>query len=456
MKEIKSKIYLPIEIKRRELYSRIYFSIKASIQGYSVTIGRKSRFYEFENKIQPGNYISKSAGTQNFDHIKRLKKAGHKIFFIDEEGLMSFNKEFTHRRFSEEGLQLMDIIFTWGNNHKNELIELYPSLKDKLKIVGNPRVDILKDISKKFYTEEVKTIKNNYGNFFLLVTKFGKTNFVKRKNIIDYYTSHLTKGYLNTEKLKEICKRSIKHEEKNFNNFINFIKLFNMSLENKKLLILVHPAEDLKIYQDIVSNMKNVDIASGEYSSNSWILSSDLIIQNNCTTALEAYLMGIKPIQLNFFQDKEVEYPIPHKISDIFSSNEQLISYLKDFEKDKVYQENYLNNLDYLNNYIENINQKNSVNLSLQYMFDDFKVQNKKYLPFIEKLFFKLKTYKRFIKNYVNDKNTMILSKNKFSGLDIKEVRVFMEKIISVENYKLEDFELKENLPGLFTIEYLK
>ena len=31
-----------------------------------------------------------------------------------------------------------------------------------------------------------------------------------------------------------------------------------------------------------------------------------------------------------------------------------------------------------------------------------------------------------------------------------------MEKIISVENYKLEDFELKENLPVLFTIEYLK
>ena len=34
-------------------------------------------------------------------------------------------------------------------------------------------------------------------------------------------------------------------------------------------------------------------------------------------------------------------------------------------------------------------------------------------------------------------KKFMILSKNKFSGLDIEEVRVFM-KIISVENYKLE------------------
>ena len=104
--------------------------------------------------------------------------------------------------------------------------------------------------------------------------------------------------------------------------------------------------------------MKNVDIASGEYSSNSWILSSDLIIQNNCTTALEAYLMGIKPIQLNFFQDKEVEYPIPNKISKIFSSNEKLISYLKDYKKENITKEDYINNLNFLTSYIENIDKK--------------------------------------------------------------------------------------------------
>ncbi len=453
---MRTNIYLPIEMKRRELYSRIYFSVKASIQGYKVTIGRKSRFHEFLSKIQPGNYISKSAGTQNFSHIRRLKKEGHKIFFIDEEGLMSFNKEFTHRRLSEEGLQLMDVIFTWGNNHKKELIDLYPTLSQKIKIVGNPRIDILKDISKQFYSEEIKKIKDSCGDFFLLVTKFGKINYVKRKNIIDYYTSHLRSGYLNTDKLKEICKRSIKHEEKNFINFINFIKLFNKSLKNKKLIILVHPSEDIKIYEDIVVNMKNIQLAFGEFSSNSWILSSDLVIQNNCTTALEAYLMGIKPIQLNFFQDEDVEYPIPHKISKIFSSNEKLISHLKGFQKENITKEDYINNLNFLTSYIENVDKKNSVNLSLEYMFDDFKIKNKKFFPFLEKTLFKLKTYKRFIKNYMNDKNSMILSKNKFSGLEIEEVRVFMEKIISVENYRLEDFKLKENLPGLFTIEYLK
>ena len=47
--------------------------------------------------------------------------------------------------------------------------------------------------------------------------------------------------------------------------------------------------------------MKNISIAN-DFSSNSWILASDLIIQNNCTTALEAYLLGVKPIQLNFFK----------------------------------------------------------------------------------------------------------------------------------------------------------
>ena len=42
-----TNIYLPIEIKRRELYSRIYFAIYASLRGNKVTIGRKTKFHDF-------------------------------------------------------------------------------------------------------------------------------------------------------------------------------------------------------------------------------------------------------------------------------------------------------------------------------------------------------------------------------------------------------------------------
>ena len=66
---MKTNIYLPIEIKRRELYSRIYFAILAASKGYIVTIGRKNRFHDFYKKLKPGNYIARSIGVNNCSYF---------------------------------------------------------------------------------------------------------------------------------------------------------------------------------------------------------------------------------------------------------------------------------------------------------------------------------------------------------------------------------------------------
>ena len=71
-------------------------------------------------------------------------------------------------------------------------------------------------------------------------------------------------------------------------------------------------------------------------------------------------------------------------------------------------------------------------------------------------MIYKLKMFKRYIVNYFNDKGQINLAKSKFPHLTINEVNNFMKKIIEVENYQEKDFVLKENLPGLFTIECKK
>jgi surface carbohydrate biosynthesis protein len=449
---MKTNIYLPIEIKRRELYSRIYIAIFAALKGYRVTLGKKSRFHEFYKKLKPGNYISKSIGVNNIEYFKNLKNLGHKILYIDEEGLMSFNKEFTHRRIIKNSLELIDTFFTWGSKHQSDMIDLYPDFRNKYKVVGNPRFDIIKKDSKSFYLDEVRKIKDINGDFFLLTTKFGKTNYVKRKNISNYYDSQILKGLLPTNELKNICKRSIKHEEENFNNFLEFIKLFSKSLPNKKLIILVHPTEDKSTYEKLIINMKNIKLAN-DFSSNSWILSSNLIIQNNCTTSLEAYLLGVRSVQLNFFQDSAVEYEIPKIVSEIFQSNQKLISFLDNFQKtDFQNEEKYQKNLTSMKKHIENISDQNSVELILNNLFDfknsEYEVEYK-----LEKIIYKFKNFKRYLFNYFINKGGIELANNKIPKLDFKEVENFMKRIIEAEGNLTKNITLKENLPGLFTIE---
>ncbi len=454
---MKTNIYLPIEIKRRELYARIYFAIHASTKGFRVTIGRKNRFNEFYDKIPSGNFITKSL-FRNFDEIKKLRGLGHKIFFLDEEGLMCFNKNFTHRRISKEGLELLDNFFTWGKNHKEDITNLFPEFEKKFYITGNPRFDIIKNKSKEFYSDEIKKIKEIHGNFFLLTTKFGKINYVKRKNVISWYDTQVNKGILRTEETKEVCKRSIKHEEENLKNLFEFIKLFNKSLPSKKLMILVHPAEEISVYANLIKDMTNVKLAS-DFSTNSWILASDLIIQNNCTTSIEAYIMGVKPIQLNYFKDSEVEFKLPKIVSELFDNNTKLIEYLEKFKKEEFQNtEIYKKNVSLIKEYIENVGDENSVELILKRLSCDKNFQNEfnNLSPSLEKIIYKMKMVKRNLINYVSDKGQLNLAKRKFPYLTFKEVNIFMRKIVEVEGYHQKSFVLKENFPGLFTIEFIK
>ena len=63
---------------------------------------------------------------------------------------------------------------------------------------------------------------------------------------------------------------------------------------------------------------------------------------------------------------------------------------------------------------------------------------------------------KRNLVNYLSDKGQLNLAKRKFPYLTFNEVNIFMRKIVEVEEYQQKDFVLKENFPGLFTIECIK
>ena len=109
----KPRIYFPIEIKNRELISRIYFAINAAKSDWSIVIGKKNRFINYIKRLKPGNYISKSIG--DFKKIdKYLTEQKFTKSFIDEEGLMSFNSKFAHRRTNENFLNIIENYFLHG------------------------------------------------------------------------------------------------------------------------------------------------------------------------------------------------------------------------------------------------------------------------------------------------------------------------------------------------------
>ena len=111
----KERIYLEIESKRRELYSRVYFAIKAAKKNFSVVISKKSRLYEnLKGNLQKGHVILKSASKGPEKAIKFLKENNHQVYAWDEEGALLINAIDTSERVTNNSVESLTNYFCWG------------------------------------------------------------------------------------------------------------------------------------------------------------------------------------------------------------------------------------------------------------------------------------------------------------------------------------------------------
>lgn len=177
------RIYAVIEIKRRELYSRILFATYLASKGWSVVIGSKEDILSKIRLLKKGYYFFKSIQHRTKNFFKSLKDLNFKIAALDEEGLMHYQDEYYLRRVSGERLKEVSKFFCWGRKDYDLLSKTYPESSSKLVVAGNTRLSLLNKNFRNLYEDEINKIKKIYGDFILISTKFGKINFVPRKNI---------------------------------------------------------------------------------------------------------------------------------------------------------------------------------------------------------------------------------------------------------------------------------
>jgi len=141
-------IYIGIEIKIRELYSRLLLAAEAAERGHSVVIGCKSETVDLARQgvLKPGIVYDKSItpSGKNILIFRELAERGHKLTAQDEEhGLFyeSYDK-FATQRFSKETLSLVTTYFCWGQYDERSLNSIFPSFSDKIVVSGSPRVDL--------------------------------------------------------------------------------------------------------------------------------------------------------------------------------------------------------------------------------------------------------------------------------------------------------------------------
>ena len=331
---MKTLIFLPIEVKNREFYSKLFFANRAIEKNFVCFIGDKIAINRAIRYFGNGVYYYKSMNFYDTNHIDEVKKKGNIYVVQDEEGAVLNEKEFTNFtkiRGSEKNLQKIDRFYTWGSFDHDIWKKSYFKLKKKFLLVGSPRIDIWKKKnSQKIYSKEIDQIKKKYGKFSLILSSgISSKNELKKKLKID----KITRAPLN-ETQQEIYRRNIWQLKINKELF-QIAKNLSKKNPNKKFIFRPHPDENLEDYVFNNQNFSKNLIINSSFDVMPWLISADQIIQSCSTSAIQAKFVQKKIISYVPNYLKNIHRSFPNKIGKSFKSKQELYKSFLSSNKNK-------------------------------------------------------------------------------------------------------------------------
>lgn len=316
-------IYIPIEIKVRELEGRTLLALTAAERGHTVILGAKNDTIGLAKRgsLPPGLVHMKSITPHDsmFDLLASLKENNHAITVQDEEGglLDESYDTFAKLRFSNESILQVDRVCTWGRYDALSLKNFYPECEEKISVTGSPRVDFWRKDFAGYHNGENEKLLIHGKPYILIVSNFsGPLNENRFWNIMARLNEA---GYFDREEGRE------RHEFENaayqtrlIGEFVFMIRDLAKFFPDYNILVRPHPVESIEGWNKLIGNIPGVFVKR-EGTISKWIRNAELIIHNGCTSGLEAAISGENRIAYRPIPH-EIEREIPNKVSiNVFS-----------------------------------------------------------------------------------------------------------------------------------------
>ncbi|KHF25378.1 surface carbohydrate biosynthesis protein [Solemya velum gill symbiont] len=283
--------YFDVEIKKRELLSRLLLAAMLAERGCHTFVGPRARRKEQFDRLSltSGAVVKKSIPAHAIDQIRGLHDSGFGCIAMDEEGLLVDNLErFATVKQSPQTVSLTEKIFLWGDKQREFLKQRYPLDEEKFLTPGNVRVLLWKNRYYGYFDESVKSISNKYEDFILVVSNFG---FYTNREM--YETRYYENGHFDNEENRIEYEDRIKKLEFIYNAFVSIVK--RLACDGRMVVFRAHPGDNVEYIEREFEGLDNIFIcATGEVTP--WILASSALIHNCCTTAIEAAFMNKKVV----------------------------------------------------------------------------------------------------------------------------------------------------------------
>ena len=297
-------LYLPITSQPRELDSKMLLAMFARERGLNPLFGYKSAFQARLGSLPPGIFLAHNA-RQKSENLDRVKKFGHRVLVLDEEALVRQSDEIFLRKHPKDAFDHVDHILTWGEDDRSLWDRSGFDLHCDVTVVGNPRIDMLRRELQPIHAASVVDIRNRFGRYVLLNTNFPTVN-----NLTPQGGGVRLADWGREGDGKQVEQDFLRNKREMFEKMLEIVPQLAAAVAPLSLVIRPHPNEDHEPWKRAVSGISNAHTVF-EGGVVPWLIGSSALIHNNCTTGVEAAVIGTPILNFRPWQSK-FDNPLSH------------------------------------------------------------------------------------------------------------------------------------------------
>ncbi len=319
-------VLLPIETQSRELDAKLLLACYLAKAGMPTVVGSRQVMHENIASLPGGIYLAKDFRRPSLRLFRILKDRGCPILAWDEEGVVFYNRELYHRRrIDAETLGHVEELFAWNDENRALLANAPGYNNAAIHVTGNPRTDLLLPKLRSIFDEDVKSLRERFGKFVLINTNFGRVNPAV---VTGAQKNNPDRGIEDPE-LAEFVRESLEFKKKIFERFQSLVPELSRAFPDVRIIIRPHVAENYDTWRDAANAHDNVYVLH-EGNVYPWLIASEAVIQNGCTTGVEAFLLDRPVISYRPIVSDPHELRLPNILSEPAHDPEKLKAKLAD------------------------------------------------------------------------------------------------------------------------------
>ena len=304
-------LLLPVEIQARELEGKLYLGVEAVEAGWNVIIGRDIRC---KNYLPRGIFVENSISPGRASDIRSTIDRGSKVAAWCEEGLVYYHaEEYGRRRVESDSYNQIERYFAWGDRQRDDLVNNLGCDPAKIVTSGNPRFDLLRDDLKGVFDSRVCRIRERFGPIILVNTKFARyNNYMGR----DYFPQIMReRGKFRSAEQETEQFGLVEYQGRMMEAFAEGVMALSERFPDRHIIIRPHPSESHDPWNAFARGLGNVSVIF-EGNVAEWILAAEVCLHNNCTTGVEAFMMGRPSLSYRPVVDETYETYLPNALCD--------------------------------------------------------------------------------------------------------------------------------------------